>query len=510
MQLERLAIVLRPRHSNEAIDLGVRIAINWFKPLYGAWLSFTLPIIAILWLLLSWADASHFTILFTIWWMKPLYDRIALFVISRAVFGDAPTVAKSLRAIPTLLTKTGLFRALTWARFTPYRSLTMPVDVLEGIRGRSARLRRGAISNYIGVNAVFLTLAGFIIEQVFPICAMAFMAMLSIDGSISADIIIDILEGDIDSLYALPVGLYILGMLLWEPIYVAAGFSLYLKRRSDLEAWDIELQFRKMEKKRNKTSSTLLSLALVIFGLGLVSPMTSDASEDNQSTRAQAIEQSPQTLKEILQQSEYGGKIVKEHLKFNNDKEKKKDKEKESPKKPRPKPAEYTNQGAFSGIAGVSQIILWVGLALIIGTIIYFILMRLPVLEQQKKKQFKPPAEIAGLDIQPESLPQNIAEVALSMIRQGDSRAALSLLFRASLSVLAHRDRIAFHSSDTEQDCIRRIKRSHLQSADFFIALTQLWLAQAYAHRSPNIDKLERLCLEWPTHFDHQSQWEAK
>ena len=136
--------------------------------------------------------------------------------------------------------------------------------------------------------------------------------------------------------------------------------------------------------------------------------------------------------------------------------------------------------------------------------------MRLPVLEQQKKKQFKPPAKIAGLDIQPESLPQNIAEVALSMIRQGDSRAALSLLFRASLSVLAHRDRIAFHSSDTEQDCIRRIKRSHLQSADFFIALTQLWLAQAYAHRSPNIDKLEHLCLEWPTHFDHQSQWEAK
>lgn len=507
MQLERLAIVLRPRHSNEAIDLGVRIAINWFKPLYGAWLSFTLPIIAIIWGLLSWAEASHFAILFTIWWMKPLYDRIALFVISRAVFGDAPTVTKSLKAIPTLLTKTGLFRALTWARFTPYRSLTMPVDVLEGIRGRSARVRRSAISNYIGVNAVFLTLAGFIIEQVFPICAMAFMAMLSIDSSINSSILLDILQGDIDYLHALPVGLYILGLLLWEPIYVAAGFSLYLKRRSDLEAWDIELQFRKMEKKRNKSSSTLLGLALVIFGLGFVIPETGYASEDNQSVRERAIEQSPQVLKDILQQSEYGGEIVKKQLKFNNDKEKKKE---EKPKKSRPKPPEYTNQGAFSGIAGVSQIVLWIGLGLIVCGIIYFILMRLPVLDQNNKKQSKPPTEIAGLDIQPESLPQNIAEVALSLIRQGDSRSALSLLFRASLSVLAHRDRVAFHSSDTEQDCIRRIKRSNLQSTDFFITLTQLWLAQAYAHRSPDINKLEQLCREWPTHFDHQSQWEAK
>ncbi|WP_159566044.1 DUF4129 domain-containing protein [Budvicia diplopodorum] len=507
MQLEQLAIVLRPRRANEAIDLGVRIAINWFKPLYSAWLCFTLPIIAIIWGLLFWANASHFTILLAIWWMKPLFDRIALFVISRAVFGDVPTVMQSLKAARTSLLKTSIIRALTWARFSPYRSLTMPVDVLEGMKGKSAKMRRSAISGYIGINAIFLTLSGFIIEQVFPICAMAFMAMLSVDDTVNSNIFLDVLQGDAEYLYGFPIALYILGMLLWEPIYVAAGFSLYLKRRSDIEAWDIELQFRKMEKKRSALPSALLGMALVIFSFVSITPSNSYAAETDTSARGLAIQQSSETLNHILQQPEYGGEVVKERLKFADAP---KEKKKEQPRKEQSKPSFNSNsQGPFNGIAGVSQIILWIGLALIICGIVYFVLMRLPVLEQKKKRSFTPPTEIAGLDIQPESLPQNIAEVALSLIHKGDLRAALSLLFRGTLSVLAHRDRVMFRSSDTEQDCIRLVKRADLSSTDFFIALTQLWLAQAYAHRSPDIIKLELLCREWPTHFDHQSQWEA-
>ena len=38
---------------------------------------------------------------------------------------------------------------------------------------------------------------------------------------------------------------YALVLVVWEPIYVACGFSLYLNRRTQLEAWDIELVFRR-------------------------------------------------------------------------------------------------------------------------------------------------------------------------------------------------------------------------------------------------------------------------
>ncbi|SUB81285.1 Uncharacterised protein [Pragia fontium] len=505
MQLERLAIVLRPRHANEAIDLGVRMAMHWFKPLYGAWFCFTLPVLAILFSLTYWSSNSYLLLYLLVWWIKPMFDRIALFVISRAVFGDAPTIRQSMRAIPTLLFKTRLFRALTWARFTPYRSLTLPVDVLEGVKGRNARIRRRSISSYIGINAIILTLYGIIIEQIFPICAMAFLAMLSIDSNGFSDDLFDTLTfNDFSYLSQLSLGLYTLGILLWEPIYVAAGFSLYLKRRSDIEAWDIELQFRKTEKKRHSTTSSLFGalFAVITFGL-MMQPAPSYAGE--QSLRQEAIIQAPDRLNNILQQSEYGGKTTEKSLKLSDEKEKPKKEKTKSPNKP----TSLNTGSAFNGVANVGQGFLWFVLALAIAVIVYLIIIRLPVIQTKRKTSEKPPAQIAGLDIQPESLPENIAEVALAMIRSGDLRSALSLLFRGSLSVLAHRDRVLFRSSDTEQDCIRLVKRANLSSSAFFIQLTQLWLAQAYAHRSPDLARLEQLCLEWPTHYDHQSQWEA-
>ena len=35
-----------------------------------------------------------------------------------------------------------------------------------------------------------------------------------------------------------------------EPLYVAGGFGLYLNRRTELEAWDIEIAFRRIDRQR--------------------------------------------------------------------------------------------------------------------------------------------------------------------------------------------------------------------------------------------------------------------
>ena len=43
---------------------------------------------------------------------------------------------------------------------------------------------------------------------------------------------------------ALPVA-YAIAVLFLEPFYVAAGFAMYLNRRAELEAWDIEQEFRR-------------------------------------------------------------------------------------------------------------------------------------------------------------------------------------------------------------------------------------------------------------------------
>ena len=38
---------------------------------------------------------------------------------------------------------------------------------------------------------------------------------------------------------------YALTILFLEPFYVAAGFGMYLSRRVELEAWDIEQELRR-------------------------------------------------------------------------------------------------------------------------------------------------------------------------------------------------------------------------------------------------------------------------
>jgi hypothetical protein len=39
--------------------------------------------------------------------------------------------------------------------------------------------------------------------------------------------------------------LYALAVLVVEPFYVASGFAMYLNRRVELEAWDVEQEFRR-------------------------------------------------------------------------------------------------------------------------------------------------------------------------------------------------------------------------------------------------------------------------
>ena len=57
---------------------------------------------------------------------------------------------------------------------------------------------------------------------------------------------LDILSGEVSGflLFSFPVA-YSIAVLFLEPFYVGAGFAQYLNRRAELEAWDIEQEFRR-------------------------------------------------------------------------------------------------------------------------------------------------------------------------------------------------------------------------------------------------------------------------
>jgi hypothetical protein len=56
----------------------------------------------------------------------------------------------------------------------------------------------------------------------------------------------ELLSGEIPGFLAVISPLsYALAILFIEPFYVSAGFAMYLNRRAQLEAWDIEQEFRR-------------------------------------------------------------------------------------------------------------------------------------------------------------------------------------------------------------------------------------------------------------------------
>ena len=138
VQVDALAVRLRPRTPIEAADLGVRLCQSAARSVYpllrhrGAardgpcrWPPIELA---------SWLPGL------VIWCAKPWLDRTILFVLSRAAFGQRTTPADVWRAQRQVWWSQLLF---TWTvrRLSPWRSLTQPVYQLEGLSILKARAR---------------------------------------------------------------------------------------------------------------------------------------------------------------------------------------------------------------------------------------------------------------------------------------------------------------------------------------------------------------------------------
>ncbi|MDF2795203.1 MAG: hypothetical protein K0S85_2956 [Pseudomonas orientalis] len=80
MRLTDASVVIRPRTSWEAMDLGVLMAREHRAVLMGSWALVSLPVFMLLTALL-WQYPSYAIFLF--WWLKPAFERLPLFICSR-------------------------------------------------------------------------------------------------------------------------------------------------------------------------------------------------------------------------------------------------------------------------------------------------------------------------------------------------------------------------------------------------------------------------------------------
>lgn len=240
MRPDRLAVVLRPRNDFEAMDLGFALAREHAAAWWQAWQLLVLPLLAVLVAVDAWLLKGLVWPSLLVWWLKPCYDLVLLAVFSHAVFGARPSPAelrtllrRNLRLLPG---------ALTWRRLSLSRSFTLPVYMLEGVQGETRRTRIAVLRHDTTARARLLTICcvGMELTVFFGLYALLMLLWPDLPGH-DTDLLASPLATDL---------LYVVAITVVEPFYVAAGFALYLNRRTWLEAWDIDVALRRISARR--------------------------------------------------------------------------------------------------------------------------------------------------------------------------------------------------------------------------------------------------------------------
>jgi hypothetical protein len=473
MRLEDITAEVRPRGRWEAVDLGFALVRRHFGRLLLAWLLCIGPI----WGALLWAS-QWITIagsIFLIWWWKPLYERLPLFILSRALFGATPTLKETLRAWPRLMFS-NLWYSLVATRISGTRTLLLPVTTLEGLRGKARKERTKVLTRHSGGCAGSLMFVCTIYESVLAlgIATLVFMFIPVEDPFHWMEAIGEtgFTRRIPPSLLWMAVGCWLAALTLVELFFVGAGFGLYLNARTHLEGWDVELAFRRLGR---RLAGVAAAIALLL-GVGAATAQDLEISDEKKVIREE--------IGEVLKNEDFKiHKVETWDLKGTN------------------KGPDLSGFGAIIEIFG--YILLATGAAALVYYLVRFIMRHRHTLKglgsAQKKIEPQAARTVAGLDVSPESLPDDIIAAARQRWLAGDGPGALSLLYRGSLSWLVHSLHLPIRDSDTEGDCLRRAAQiAELGSREYFTRLTAHWVSAAYAGHEPPSAEMEALLKGWP------------
>lgn len=242
MQVEAFAIRMRQRGPMEAADLGVRLCQSAARSVFVCYLAVALPVIAFS---LASFEIAPWIATVALWWMKPWLDRAILFVLSRAAFGQT-TALRDLWASQRQVLWGQLLRTLTTRRLSPWRSFTQPVYQLEGLTGSRLRKRVAQIRTGRSGSALLIT-GAYNLAEIAVIGSLLSLVFWFAPAGSAPELSEFFQPGAGDAVQFAFALAYAIAVVLIEPFYVASGFAMYLSRRVDLEAWDIEQEFRRAD-----------------------------------------------------------------------------------------------------------------------------------------------------------------------------------------------------------------------------------------------------------------------
>jgi len=504
MKLADLSTQIRLRSPWEAVDLGFAMVQQHGRGIFPTWLLLLSATSLMVWLALP-TEYRHWAPM-VIWWLKPLYDRVLLHLLSHQLFGQQLSGAETVSALPSLIRNTGLLGALTFRRFSLSRGFNLPIWQLEQLRGKPRAERQELLHLQAHSNAVWLTIGCIHLESVLIISLYALILIIAPANdskgvwSYLSAAFVDPLDTGVqfwgNIIYT---ATYSLSVALMEPFYVAASFSLYLNRRTQLEAWDIEITFRRLGERLRQAGSRALNVscaALLVASVLSTFHQPAYAAElpphDYLAAERLPAADSRAKIDEVMKLDEFS----KVHT-LKQWQPRKKDKQAEPPK--------VELQPALQALfARFFKAVLWLVLVVLVVLALVFRRKLWAMLKPPARKLAAPPPPdiLFGLDIRPESLPADIAAASQQLWATGQQRAALSLLYRGALMRLTRHDQLPISDSATEGE-ILQLARQHLggQRIAWLTAVTQAWQELAYAHRVPAAARVEPLFDGWTQHF---------
>jgi len=449
---------LKRKSVQEAADTGIllwRENFFYFIPLFAIplWLfAFALRVfIPGSFVYLSWL---------IIWFLKPLYDRIILHIISIKFFDKDASFNRICRGLSGSIFK-GLPGDLLWRRFSPLRSAVMPARILEkniktfkAFNERKKYLLNGGIGY-----CLILTIWGFAVEIALLYGEAAFYYTIN-------ELVFNRMlpAGDIQQIELLLFAAWCFNLIFIETIYVCMGFTLYINSRVAIEGWDIEVAFRGFK----KLAAIVLAAAFLFIPANIYAE------------KQPANDVPYELLQKIYESPDFGGEEESWRVKLKNPAQ-------------RRAVSRPMSENLHEIIAN-SLLIILIGIIIVIAAFLIVYLC--------KYKWNKPPADkyIQKTQRNTAEDPVFLLEKALHYHKQGEIRLAWGFCTAAAIYSWHVFRGIIFPPNATENDCanIVVLKTDNNSEAEMFAKLINNWVYLAYAKRLPaegSFDEAVNLCF---------------
>ncbi len=512
MNLNEITANIRLRNPWEAIDLGFSMIQTWWVSVYIPLAILTFGIATPLYFLFPEDNLWIASLIF--WWLKPLYDRLVLHILSHKLFNDELSTREVFKALPSLIWNTGFFQSMTFRRFSFSRGFNLPIWQLEQLRGSRRSERQSVLHQTTHTHAVWLTIVMVFIEFII-VLSLFVLLMLFLPEKMANDFQVGLFSDNVENNMWVDLFnyfFYVFAVTLLHPFYIGSSFALYINRRTQLEAWDIELAFKKLALRFEALAKNALPTLLCVFTLSLLLSTTPTLAEEQTSLHTPTDTHITEYLSDKRLPAESAKKVIKEAMltKELNDKKRitywvKKEKAKK-PKKTSNIFSFVDFLEPFAKIIGfIIEFALWILVAVGLFLLFYFRDSWLHLFSIQKKSEkesYQAPEVMFGMDVRPDSLPDDIINESRKLWNNNQHRESLSLLYRGALVRLINQEQVQLKDSFTEGDVLRHSKQRISEDKYFFLDnLTRNWKSIAYAHKHPTDTIMERLFSTWVSDF---------